>query len=284
MYKINYIMEKKIWIFVCLFLLGSAYTSAFAAKVKGNGNIVTKEVNVGEYDQIVIGAGIECNSRLFDRRSYENPVFNYKQVKGKETLSVTIDENLFPLLEINTSGKELSIRVKKGNTINPSRMELNGVSENLQKVSVSGCMDFSLNSRFTSDRLEISISGASDVKINNQAMINRMNIRISGAGDFVADNLTCKEIDSSVSGAGDVTLTGNADNGKFTVTGAGDIKAFDFVVKKLECRVSGAGDIRANATEIFNASVSGTGDIHYKGNAVAETKVSGFGNIKKVGN
>lgn len=276
-------MKMKVLFFAISLFLGMGIT-ANAAKVNGNGNIITKEVQVSDYNSIRIGSGIECNSRLFGENKFENPVFNFTQTKGSTSLTVTIDENLFSLLEINTSGNELTIGVKRGTKINPSRMNIKGVSKELQQVSVSGCVDFTINDNFNSDRLEINISGASDVKINDQSRIGRLKIHISGAGDFVADNLTCNQIESSVSGAGDITLKGKADTGKFTVTGAGDIKAYDFIVKNLECRVSGAGDIKVMATETLDASVSGTGDIRYKGNAKANTRVSGFGNIKKIEN
>lgn len=275
---------KVLFMSVALLVGAGAFTSARAEKVKGNGNIVTKEVKVGDFSSIKLGSGIECNSRMFGGSRYENPVFNYTQTGGGASLSIAIDENLFPLLEINTSGNELTIGVRKGTKINPSQMTIEGSSGKLENVSVSGCVDFMIRNDFTSSRLEINISGASDVKINNRSKIDRLKIRISGAGDFVADDLTCKEIESSVSGAGDVSLAGSADKGHFTVTGAGDIKAFDFDVKDLTCKVSGAGDIKVSASVILNASVSGTGDIHYKGNAKANTKVSGFGDIKKIEN
>ena len=278
-------MKRNVLFLVCVLLLGTGvYSSVFAAKVKGNGTLVTKEVPVGDYASIKIGAGIECNNKLFSKSSYKNPAFSYEQGKGNASLSITIDENLFPLLDIKTSGKDLIVGVKRGTSINPSQMTVKGSSGELQEVSVSGCVDFFIEDAFTARQMEINISGASDVKIKGRANIDQLKISISGAGDFSAGNLTCKEIESRVSGAGDIDLAGKADVGKFSVTGAGDIKAFDFEVKHLECRVSGAGDIKVTATETLNASVSGTGDIHYKGNAEANTKISGFGDIKRIKN
>ncbi len=267
---------------VILILCTSALTSANAETVRGNGNIITKEVNVGEYNSIKLGPGIECNSRFFDKKAFRSPVFNYSQNKGNNVISITVDENVFSLLEINVSGNELVIGVKRGNKVNPSQLIMNGTSADLNKISVSGCIDLNFVTDFNSDKLDIQISGASDVKMNHSAQIRQLNIRISGAGDFVADDLTCDYIESSVSGAGDVTLEGKADRGKFSVSGAGDIKAFDFIVKDMECRVSGAGDIKVTATNTLDATVSGTGDIHYKGEAKVNTRVSGFGDIKKV--
>lgn len=257
-------------------------TPAWAEKVKGNGEVVTREVQVDAFRSVVLGSGIECSSRFFSQSSYKNPVFNYTQTSGNASLQITMDENLFEYLDVSSSGGELTIRTKRGNSINPSRMEIKGSSPSLEKVQVSGCIDFTLASDFTSDLLDISISGASDVKLSRQASIGEFKIRISGAGDLVADNLTTQMLETTVSGAGDITLSGQSDKAKISVSGAGDVKAFDFVIKEAECRVSGSGDVKVNATVALDARVSGVGDIQYKGNAKASTHVSGFGDIKKV--
>lgn len=278
-------MKRNVLSLVCVLALAAgSFTQAYGAKVKGNGTIVTREVTVGDYAVIKLGPGVECNSRLFSKSSYENPVFYYKQWRGGATLQVTIDENLFPLLEITTLDNELMIGVEKGTTINPSKMILKGSSKDLQGVTVSGCVDFITEDDLASEQLAITISGASDVIMKGKAAVTQFKVHISGAGDFTTENLACGSIESSVSGAGDINLTGKAATGKFTVTGAGDIRAYDFEVKNLECRVSGAGDIKATATETLNASVFGAGDIRYKGNPKANTRVSGAGDIKRIEN
>lgn len=278
-------MKRRVFLFITGFLLlTGSFTLLHAEKIKGNGNIITKEVQVPEFKTVSVGPGVECSSRFFNKDSYQTPVLNYTQVTSASTLSVTIDENLFSYLEINSDRDGLSIRTKKGAAINPSKFEINASSRELKKVSVSGCIDFVTTNSFKSDKLDINISGASDVKINHSAQIDQFYIRISGAGDLIAENLVCEELESNISGAGDIMIKGKADKAKFTVSGAGDINAYDFIVKELECRVSGSGDAKIMATETLDASVSGTGDIHYKGNARANTKVSGFGDIKKVGN
>lgn len=276
-------MKMKILFFTVSLLLGTTvFSSAKAENVRGNGNIVTKEFQVTDYSSLRIGPGIECNTRFFDKKTYRNPVVNYEQNSSNVSFSITTDENVIPLLEISSRNNELTIGVKRGNKLNPSRFEVQTNSTKLENVTVSGCIDLIVNDKFVSDRLEVKISGASDVKFNATTNITNLKIQISGAGDFLSDDLTCGFIESSVSGAGDITLKGKADKANFMVSGAGDIKAYDFLVENLDCKVSGAGDIKVTATTTLNATVSGTGDIHYKGNAKATTRVSGFGDIKKV--
>jgi hypothetical protein len=276
-------MKKKAFLFITgLLLWAGSFTFLHAEKIRGNGNVITKEIQVSGFKSIVIGPGVECNSRFFSKNTYQSPVLNYTQTTGAFALSVTMDENLFSSLEIKSDGNELSVRTSKGIVINPSKLEIKANAKELKKVTISGCIDFVMANAFQSDRLDIAISGASDVKINHSAQIDQFTVQIRGAGNLIAEELVCKELETNISGAGDIMLKGKADKAGFRVSGAGDIKAYDFIVKNLECRVSGSGDAKIMATETLDATVSGAGDIRYKGNARANTRVSGFGNIKKV--
>ncbi|MDR1403662.1 MAG: DUF2807 domain-containing protein [Tannerellaceae bacterium] len=280
-------MKKRAFLFsMGLLLLTDSFTFLHAEKIRGNENIITKEIQVSNFKSIVVGPGVECSSRFFNfkKNAYQSPVLNYTQTKETTALSVTMDENLFSYVEIISDENELSIRTRRGIAINPSRLEINASSKELKQVTVSGCIDFVTANSFKSDQLAIDISGASNVKLNHSAQIELFDIRISGAGDLLAEELVCKKLEINISGAGDIKIKGKADRANFTVSGAGDINAYDFIVEDLECKVSGSGDAKIMATETLNASVSGIGDIRYKGNAKANTRVSGFGGIKKVDN
>ncbi|MDR1980166.1 MAG: DUF2807 domain-containing protein [Tannerellaceae bacterium] len=156
---------KKVILFFCVCLCLTAGTCGVinAEKIKGNGSVVTKEVQVSGFRGIEFGSGIECNDRFFGNKS-KSPVFRYSQIEGEAALAITIDENLYPLLLVSSSDGILSIRVKDGKRIIPSRLEINGHSETLQKVSVSGCVDFVLTNALNSDDLEMTVSGAGDIK------------------------------------------------------------------------------------------------------------------------
>ncbi|MDR1880469.1 MAG: DUF2807 domain-containing protein [Tannerellaceae bacterium] len=274
---------KKGILFFCVSLCMMAGTcSVHAEKVKGNGSIVTKEVQVSEFKGIEFGPGIEWNDRFFGKKS-KNPVFRYSQTEGEAALEITVDENLYPLLLISSSNGTLSIGVKEGKRIIPSRLEISGHSKTLQNVSVSGCGDFVLMNDLKTDDLAITVSGAGDVKLDKPVRVERFKVRVSGAGDLKASDLVCEEIESQVSGSGDVTLKGKAERGVFGVSGAGDMGAFDFIVKELDCSVSGSGDLDVHATGRLNVSVSGAGDIRYKGDAPVQLiKKTGAGDIRQV--
>lgn len=278
-------MKSKVCIlsaFVLTFL--SCGTVKSDSKIQGNGDIITKEINVSEFNEISIGSGIssEGNWGLKKKGNYRSPVFNYSQKNKKATLEITIDKNLYPYLEITSSNGKLSIRSKDRNRLLPTRFVAKASSRELKKVTSSGVIDFVLQSSLSGDELEISVSGSSDIKMNEEVRLNNLKISVSGSADVNANNLKCEYLSAGVSGSGDINLKGSADRANYRVSGSGDIRAFDFDVKDLECSVSGSGDIKAYASGTLKASASGSGDIQYKGNAEAKTSKSGSGGIKRV--
>lgn len=269
--------------FLLALLLAVTATDVVASKIKGNGNIVTREVKVSEFEQIEIGSGISTEGNIWVGAKRESPAFRYTQTSGSASLEITIDENLFPLLDISSSNGRLVIKAKKNNDkLLPSRFIAKASSRTLERVSTSGAIDFHIDGRYTGDELQMKISGACDVFLRDPVQVSRCEITVSGAGDIVADELYCGSISCRVSGAGDASLKGKAEEGEFHVSGSGDIKAYDFIVNSLECHVSGAGDIKAYASKYIKAHASGSGDVRYKGDAEAETGRSGAGSVKHV--
>lgn len=272
-------MKTKTFALVTLCLLFSI--SAQAGKIKGNGNVITKEVNVSDYESIEVGGNISNENWGFGSGSSDTQKFHYTQKAGKSGLTITIDENLFPLLEISSSNKRLVIKSKDRDKICPTRFIIKGSSEELKNLSISGALDFILESPLKSDELKVSLSGAGDIIFDKRVEIGLLKTSISGAGDMKATNLTCDQLESSISGAGDLELKGKADKAKFSVSGKSDIDAYGFEVKDISASVSGVGDINVYATEKLDASVSGVGDISYKGNPTVNARKSGMGSITK---
>ncbi|MDD4514784.1 head GIN domain-containing protein [Massilibacteroides sp.] len=271
-------MRTKVFILaICLF---GVFTGN-AENVKGNGNIVTKEIQVGDFDKIDIGGNIVHNNKLFSSKIKESYKLNYSQKAGTSSLTVTTDENLIPYLDIQSSNGRLTIRTTKRDKITPTKLVIDASSKNLNKVAVSGSMDFIVVTPFESEELNVSVSGAGDIIMKKQADIQTVKLSISGAGDVDIEKLACEKVEAKVSGAGDINLKGKADQAKFSVSGAGDVEAYDLIAKSVSASVSGAGDIEVYASEELDASVSGIGDISYKGDAKVTKKKSGLGSISK---
>ncbi|MDH6357909.1 head GIN domain-containing protein [Parabacteroides sp. PF5-9] len=251
--------QKVVWsIVLCICVITSGYAKN---KVKGNGTAETRVISVNAYNDLRLGQNIEPNNVSFlGINKKKNFAFNYEQTTGAYTLEITLDENLFPYLEIDQTGQTLFIRGKDDTKINPTIFVVNGQSQELNNVSISGCVDFIAERALTTHNISFHVSGVGDIRI----------------AQLVSENIDCE-----VSGVGSVYLTGQAANGSFEVSGVGKIYAYDCFVKNLNCEVSGVGSIQANATDKLTAYASGVGNIYYRGNATVDTHTSGIGKIRK---
>jgi hypothetical protein len=89
-------------------------------------------------------------------------------------------------------------------------------------------------------------------------------------------------LESSISGSGDMSISGTADNSTVSVVGSGDFAARDLKTVKTAVRVSGSGDARINASEQVDAAVHGSGDVSYTGGAsVINKSKTGSGDIHR---
>ncbi|MGC0155246.1 GIN domain-containing protein [Chromobacterium vaccinii] len=104
---------------------------------------------------------------------------------------------------------------------------------------------------------------------------------VSGAGSMAYHEVDLDELMMSVSGAGHIDVTGQANRYEAEVSGAGEIAALSLSAKHGRLRVSGAGSINATLTESVKARVSGVGKIKIAGSPKdRDTDVSGVGKIK----
>ena len=238
-----------------------------AKKVKGNGDIITKEISVRDYSAIKVGSTAMGYSdswfSLFSRGGNPSYVFGYTQGESA-SLRITIDENLYPYINVQVKNEELSISTENGTQLSPTRFKIEGTSKKLEKIQMSGCMDFVLRSALSGDDLEIIATRGSDVKMEQPINVSNCIIEATSGSDL--------------------KLTGKAENGEYSASGGSDIKAYDLILNQLECSASGGSDIYTHVTDYIKASASGGSDVHYKGSARSDTSTSGGSDIIKEGN
>jgi len=217
---------------------------------------MVKTIQVTDIHDIFIGENIENQNNFFGKG--KKPTLTYHQ-GNTASLEITIDENLFSLLDIQENDGKLTIRSKNDDKIRPTNFTIKVSSPELHRIDIRGVMDFISEAPLKTDDLEISVGGVGDVKINS---------------------LACEDFNYNLSGVGELIVNGEVDKGNYTLTGVGKIKAFDCRVKDLTCNLSGVGSMEVNATERLDANSSGVGNIRYKGNASVNQSSSGVGSIK----
>ena len=215
-------------------------------KIRGNGNVVTIERNVGEYDAIA-SAGW----------------FDVILVSGKEgTITLKGEENLLEYIETEVKNGKLTIKKEKGVNLSSSKWR-NGIEvtipiEDISAVSSAGSGNVISKTTIKADTFKASVAGSGDVTLAVEA----------------------SDLKASLSGSGDMDLSGSANTLTVSVAGSADIDAFDLTADYVTANVAGSGKLNVTAKEEIKARVSGSGDITYKGNPTKiDSKSSGSGNI-----
>ena len=223
-----------------------AACAQWGKRIKGNGNVVTIERSVGDYDQVAVAGW-----------------FDVELVDGNEgELTLKGEENLLEYIKTEVKDGKLVIKTEKGVNLRPSTWK-DGILvtvpvEQIEGVSLSGSGDVIGKTTLRSDRFRTNISGSGDIELTIEA----------------------GEVSAQLSGSGDIVLEGKADTLDVQVSGSGDIKAYDLEAEHVDVQVSGSADVKVTANQSLNARVSGSGDISYKGNPKkVNTKSSGSGDI-----
>lgn len=104
-------------------------------------------------------------------------------------------------------------------------------------------------------------------------------MRLSGAGK-IRSSLAIDHLEARISGAGDISLDGSTSSQELRISGAGDYRAFDLASQSADIRISGAGSARVSVSDQLSASVSGSGNVLYKGSPSLDLNISGSGKVR----
>lgn len=213
-------------------------------RVKGNGIITEKEVQIANYNEIDFGGSANI---VYEQKTDAEPYFR-----------IEIDENIYPLLTINSNNGVLTIEHKEN--ISPTRYNIITNSSGLKKVQ---------------------ISGSSKIHLKGKLEEQEVHFRVSGSGHVTGDEIISKSITTRVSGSGGITLNGETEKMDNNVSGSGNVNAINMHAENVTCTISGSGNISIYADKSLNGKVSGSGNINYKGNPQISKSVSGSGRIIK---
>ncbi|MDC6386949.1 DUF2807 domain-containing protein [Flagellimonas taeanensis] len=239
---------KKI-ITLVLALSTMAITNAqWGRRVKGDGNFVTIERSVGDYDGVSLAGW-----------------FDVDLVAGNEgEITLKGESNLLEHIITEVKDGVLVIKTEKGMELKPSSWN-SGIMITVPIESISS----------------VSLSGSGDIVGKTTIETERFSTRIAGSGDITLA-VQAKEVEASLSGSGDINLSGRTTDFDVMVSGSGDIKAYELEAEFVKATVSGSADIKVTANQSIDAKVSGSGDIHYRGNPKKiNSKSSGSGDISR---
>lgn len=212
--------------------------------VRGSGDIETEERDVSGFHKV-----------------YLEGIGNLIITQGdEESLVIEADDNIISLIRTDVFRHRLTIGFKRGyNFIPISKIKYHLTVIDLDEISLSGAGDVDCDD-FSTDELEFDISGVGDI-------------------DF---NINAKRVETTSSGAGDITLSGKVDSQEIDISGVGRYSARELESRECSISLSGAGSATVNVSEELDVSISGVGNVYYVGIPHVERDISGLGRVKSI--
>jgi len=235
--------------------------------VHGDGNLVTHQITITDYDEIYAGMA--------------SMKIEYIQDDNAPYLQVTTDQNIYEKYEfLVEDGHKLQIRPKKeyrrSHNFSPTEFKVITNSRKLQEVDIAGHIEFHANSSLKGNDLELKLAGSGSINLHDTVTVDKLKISIAGSATATGQSLFTDEIKGEIAGSGTMNLGGTGRKVKFQIAGSGDIHAYDLLMDEVDCEIAGSGDIEVYTNNRIHSKVAGSGTIRYKGNP-ADTKNESFG-------
>jgi hypothetical protein len=128
----------------------------------------------------------------------------------------------------------------------------------------------------------VKLLGSGNIFIDSPFYGERMVIEISGSGSISFPELSYDEVRTSISGSGNVSISGDTFNHLIQISGSGKINAYELVSDEVKIHISGSGSAKVNVIEHLDAKISGSGEVYYMGNPHTRINISGSGSVHHV--
>jgi hypothetical protein len=104
---------------------------------------------------------------------------------------------------------------------------------------------------------------------------------ISGSGVAEAKGLQNAKMKVEISGSGEVSAEGTADDLDISISGSGRFRGDGLKSKRTRVEISGSGSALVASSETLSADLSGSGSIEYVGDPQLRQNISGSGSIRR---
>jgi hypothetical protein len=197
-------------------------------------------------------------------------VISANKVKGSGVVK-TEKRSLAPYTALEVScPASLEVRLQE-----PESSEISG-DDNLIPLITTEVKNNTLYIRSTQ---EIAPREKLRISLSNPDLIR---FTFSGAGDANVSNIKNDRIEIVLSGAGDLTASGETKEAAIKLSGAGRVDAKNLLAAKAKADSTGVGSLDVYATEQLEAKASGVGEINYYGSPkIVKKDASGIGSISE---
>ena len=183
---------------------------------------------------------------------------NITAVIGK--IIVETQENLLPYVDVLSKNGTLKVDLSDKIWMNKSG----------PKITV-----------FTPDLYSLEVYGAAQLLKSDIVKGENFTMNVSGAcsGDITLDVDSFKAI---LAGAGSLNFHGTAASVNLNIAGAGNYNGLDLTAKNANITISGAGLGSITCIDNLDVTINGAGSFSYAGSPALRQSVYGFGRVSKV--
>ncbi len=220
-------MDKKFFLGLAVLMLAVVACSAYALSpsqaITGSGNIVSESRALSGFTSVALEGSANVDVTI----------------GTDESIRVSADDNILPLIETNVVGSRLVIGLKPNTVLtgnNNIRVEV--TLKSLEGVTLKGSGDITVSGLSGGD-LEVSLPGSGNIMISGSA--DGLNVSLDGSGNIRCQDLQVRSVVATLRGSGNITLN---------------------VQESLDARIPGSGSIRyAGNPATVTQNVSGSGTI-----------------------
>ena len=229
-------------------------------RIQPSGHLVTYDILLSELFPKDFGpiTGID----IYDMKA---DLYIHISEDEEETLSITVDDNVFPHILINGSGfgvsstKKYSISMSYHHTtfmIRQPTLSIVLTVRNFERLGLSGASTAYLLDTLVADNLDLRLSGASRFRTAHPH-------RREATGRIEANTIT-----AVLSGASILDMSGRCETLDLTLSGASQAVNFSMVCDHLKAVFSGASRASVTVNSTLSATLSGASVLNYGGNPV----------------
>ena len=237
--------------------------------IKGNGNVVTRNYDMADFNGISTSLSATVNFTKAD---------NY-------SCTVSVDENLFEYLDIKVKDNELLMgkrKEDKNTHLSATQFVIEVTAPSMEFLNLAGSGTFNALSPLNVEKLEVNLAGSGDIVFHKNVSTQKTELNVAGSGDLICNELVADKLDSNVAGSGDLkVISGMVKEAEASVAGSGDI-VLTCDIENLDANVAGSGDIKARVNGKLTYGIFGSGDIGYYGNPIVEGDKVG-GRVSRLG-
>lgn len=213
-----------------------------AQTVRGRGDVVTRDFDLGEFAAVDIGGGWDVTFRSADAAS----------------VVITMYENLFDYVEVSLRGDTLVVE-PAANFLTPgSTPTIELAAPALNAARFGGAARVRDWDTITGESFELAVDGSTRVTLT----------------------LDVDAVSVATRGSSTVTLLGSARQSDIDIAGAGDVRAFGLGTLDTTVAIAGVGNAHITATNTLDVTITGAATVRYDGSPAVTRSIGGAASVR----